>query len=188
MEEVGSVELTDSTITPTSSKKTQSTVWNEFTKISGSNYRDKRIRAKCNHCGTEYVTDSGTGTSNLKRHLAFFKDRPRDGAETVQGCKQIEQGTYHEKLAEVVLLHGYAFMWANHKDVNNDARFICRNTMKFECLKLYKKHKGIVKGFLESLPGRDCLTTDLWTVWNTDSYLCLIAHCIDNSWNLEVVQ
>jgi hypothetical protein len=124
----------------------------------------------------------------LKRHLAVCKDRPRDEAETVQRCKQIEQGTYHEKLAEAVLLHGYAFMWAEHKGnrnvhsyLNNDARFICRNTIKSECLKLYKKHKRIVKGFLELLPGWVCLTTDLWTAWNTDNYLCLTTHCIDNS-------
>jgi hypothetical protein len=37
----------------------------------------------------------------------------------MQGCKQIEQDMYHQKLAEVVLIHSYAFMWAEHKGDHN---------------------------------------------------------------------
>jgi hypothetical protein len=79
---------------------------------------------------------------------------------------------YREKLAEVVLLHVYAFMWAEYKDdraihsfLNNSIKPTCRNTMKAECLKLHKKY--MERSIFELIPGRVYLTTDLWTSWNT---------------------
>jgi Domain of unknown function (DUF4413) len=127
----------------------------------------------------------------MKRHLNNCRKRPREAMEAVAHDKKVDQTVYKEKLAEAVLLHGYAFMWAEHKGdraihsfLNNSIKPICRNTMKAECLKLHKKHMERVKSIFESIPGRVCLTTDLWTSWNTEGYLCLTAHYIDNDWKL----
>jgi BED zinc finger len=181
-------ETMDSTSTLTSNRLNKSRVWDEFEKFICQNGKEK---ARCIHCSKEYLSESRYGTSNMKRHLNNCRKRPREAMEAVAHDKKVDQTVYKEKLAEAVLLHGYAFMWAEHKGdraihsfLNNSIKPICRNTMKAECLKLHKKHMERVKSIFKSIPGRVCLTTDLWTSWNTEGYLCLTAHYIDNDWKL----
>jgi BED zinc finger len=69
MDHNGIDEEINSTITPESglTRATNSTAWAHYTKILGND--NKVVRARCNYCGNEYKADSGTGTSNLRRHL-----------------------------------------------------------------------------------------------------------------------
>lgn len=38
---------------------------------------------------------------------------------------------------------------------------------------------------LKEIPGRICLTSDLWTSITTDGYICITAHFVDHDWNLQ---
>ena len=38
---------------------------------------------------------------------------------------------------------------------------------------------------LSEVPGRICLTTDLWRAITIEGYLCLTAHYVDAEWNLR---
>jgi Domain of unknown function (DUF4413)/BED zinc finger len=190
MEEETITEEIESTITPVSVKSLKSPAWSHFTKF----VEDNIVKAKCNYCGNKYMADSRIGTTNMNRHVQSCKKRARTNDDIERGScgKQIDQNVYREKLARAVLLHGYAFLWAEHEGdrdihlyLNENVRVISRNTMKSECLKLYHNNMERVKSFLESIPGRICLTTDLWTSCNTEGYLCLTAHCIDSDWKLS---
>jgi Domain of unknown function (DUF4413)/BED zinc finger len=191
MEEEAITEEIESTITPVSAKSSKSPAWSHFSKIMEHN----TVKAKCNYCGNKYMAHSKIGTTNMNRHLQSCKKRARASDEIEEGVsrgKRIDQNVYREKLARAVLLHGYAFLWAEHEGdrdihlyLNENVRVISRNTLKSECLKLYHTNMERVKFFLESIPGRVCLTTDLWTSCNTEGYLCLTAHCIDSDWKLS---
>ena len=52
-------------------------------------------------------------------------------------------------------------------------------------LKMYKREKDKLKIVLGSLPGRICLTSDLWTSISTDGYVSLTAHYVDLNWKLQ---
>lgn len=189
LEQDNIAEETESTITLSSRKRSaKSPAWDHFTKFLENDV----TKAKCNYCGKCYLAASGVGTTNMLRHIGICKQFPSSSGDEANSSKQIDQSVYREKLARAVLLHGYAFLWAEHegdRDVhlylNGNVQFISRNTMKAECLKLYHKNMGNVKGFFESVPGRICLTTDLWTSCNSEGYLCLTAHCIDRDWKLS---
>jgi BED zinc finger len=197
MDEDEILEQTDSTSiqTPTSaitSTQSQSRAWEEFEKLPLSHHEDGRLRARCIHCKKkEYLADSRTGTSNLRRHLDGCKKRPHDFSSGGP-AKKIDQEVYHEKMAKCVLRHGRPFSWAEaegdrevHSYLNEGARFICRNTMKSKCLILHEKHLRLLKSYLQSLPGKVCLTTDLWTSVTSEGYLCLTVHSIDKNWKLS---
>ena len=42
-----------------------------------------------------------------------------------------------------------------------------------------------VKNNLKSIPGRICLTSDLWTSVTSEEYICLMAHYVDENWKLK---
>ena len=47
-------------------RKLTSKVWLDFTKIKQPNERDM---AKCNHCKSQFVGESSSGTSHLNKHI-----------------------------------------------------------------------------------------------------------------------
>jgi hypothetical protein len=50
---------------------------------------------------------------------------------------------------------------------------------------LYKKEKENLKFHLQSIPGKICLTYDMWSAINTDQYMVLTAHFVNMRWELE---
>jgi hypothetical protein len=186
IEEQAITEEIESTITLVSAKRLKSPIWPHFTKFM----EDNIVKAKYNYCGNKYIDDSRIGTSNMNRHVQSCKKRAHTSNEIEGGScgKQIDQNVYCEKLTRVVLLHGFAFLWAEHEGdrdihlyLNENVRVISRSIMKSECLKLYHNNMERLKKNLDSIPSRVYLTTDLWTSCNTKGYFCLIVHCIDSN-------
>ena len=52
-------------------------------------------------------------------------------------------------------------------------------------LNLFKREKGKLKKLFELLPGQISLTADLWSSINTDGFLCVTSHFIDEEWKLQ---
>ena len=69
--------------------------------------------------------------------------------------------------------------------LNSNVKHISRNTSKVDVLKLYKNKKDDVKNKLKSIPGRICLTSDLWTCITSEGYIYLMAHYVDENWKLK---
>ena len=59
-----------------------------------------------------------------------------------------------------------------------------RNMIKKECLEIHMVLKEKILGVLRGLPGRICLTCDMWTACTSRGYLCVTAHYIDVDWKL----
>ena len=51
-----------------------------------------------------------------------------------------------------------------------------------DCIKLFMKHKILLKFFLKNQCL--CITTDTWSSIQNYNYMCLIAHWIDQDWKL----
>ena len=52
-------------------------------------------------------------------------------------------------------------------------------------IKIYRREKENLKHDLKSITGRFCLTSDLWSSPNTDEYMVLTAHYVDEHWVLQ---
>ena len=100
---------------------------------------------------------------------------------------------YREKITMAIIRHNYSFSFAEHEVnrklhifLNPDVKPICRNTAKSDVLKIYKRERENLKRALESVPGKICLTSDLWKSSTTDEYMVLTAHYIDTNWELQM--
>ncbi|KAL4627208.1 hypothetical protein ACB092_05G151700 [Castanea dentata] len=150
-----------------------SSVWTEFVKLPID--EEGLSKAICQWCGKKILVDSHNGTSNLHHHLLKClkqNEVKEDG----------EEEEFREMLAETIIKHNLPFSFVEYEGIrkvfkylNSDVKNISRNTSKADVLKLYKKENDDVKNKLKSIPGRICLTLDLWTsvtnnVSNNDNF------------------
>ncbi|XP_061375891.1 zinc finger BED domain-containing protein RICESLEEPER 2-like [Gastrolobium bilobum] len=49
---------------------------------------------------------------------------------------------------------------------------------------MYVKEKDKLKQIMSRIPNRVCLTSDVWTTINSEGYICLTAHFVDDNWRL----
>ncbi|KAA8525070.1 hypothetical protein F0562_007066 [Nyssa sinensis] len=109
-----------------------------------------------------------------------------------QATFQVDQDIYREKISTAIIRHNYLFMFVEHEGIRDLHNFlnpivkpITRNTTKSDVLKLYKREKDKLKHVIESIPSRICLTSNLWSSIETDGYLTLTAHYMDENWILQ---
>ena len=74
-----------------------------------------------------------------------------------------------------------------HSYLNPDVKHISRNTAKADVLKVHREEKDNIRNMLKSIPGRICLTSDLWTSITTEGYICLTAHYVGENWKLKSI-
>ena len=79
----------------------------------------------------------------------------------------------------------YDGTWEMHRYLNHKVQDVSRNTIKANILDIYRIEKRKMKQELESLSGRICLTSNLWSSSTMDGYLSLTAHYVDENWNLQ---
>ncbi|KAH9601923.1 hypothetical protein KSS87_014752 [Heliosperma pusillum] len=177
-------------------RKRKSWVWNHFTLVvTKAPNGVKTSTGTCKYCkDATYNADSRVGTSNFKRHLldSCSEYKKINSSESVSG-KEIDQNLYRELLAEAIMKHGYSFSWVEHdrnrkihKYLNDNVQHISRNTAKQVCFNMYHSFKLKIKDVFKELPGRICLTSDLWTAPNKRGFLCITAHYIDKDWILQI--
>ncbi|CAL1381607.1 unnamed protein product [Linum trigynum] len=173
-------------------KKRQRTskAWETFNYIPGNQFADNKSRAQCKNNPMLYVANKGI--SNLIRHshncIGHETEVPVLG---VGNSKAIDQNKFKELMAMAIIKHGYEFAIVEHGGLQNVMAYLndnfksfTRNTAKSHCLKIYKREKEKLKTILSEVPGRLCLTCDLWTSCATEGNLCLTVHYVDSEWRL----
>ncbi|CAI0421536.1 unnamed protein product [Linum tenue] len=185
--------MSTSTVRTSVQRKRQRTskAWETFTFIPGNQFADNISRAQCKNCPKLYVV--GKGISNLTRHSFKCIGRAIEvPVSNVGSSKAIDQNRFKELMAMAIIKHGYEFAMIEHgglQDVmaylNDDFKSFTRNTAKSHCLKIHKREKEKLKTILSKVPGRLCLTCDLWTSCATEGYLCLTVHYVDFEWRLN---
>ncbi|KAL4639587.1 hypothetical protein ACB092_03G229000 [Castanea dentata] len=152
-------------------RRRTSTVWRFFQMLPTKD--EEKPTCKCKKCGKEYIATGAYGTGNLKQHL---KVCPRKDTTDVG---QLILGQNAMSFVEYVGIRAvFSYLCV---DVPN----ISRNTAKNDMVKMYKREKERMKSVLASVPGKVCLTSDLWTSIATDGYMCVTAHFIDANWVLQ---
>ena len=58
--------------------------------------------------------------------------------------------------------------------------------MKTDVYRLYESERETLKRELASLPGRVCLTSELWSSLKIEGYMCVTVHYIDRNWKLNI--
>lgn len=95
-------------------------------------------------------------------------------------------------LARMIILHGYPLGMVEDIGFKTFVRnlqplfdLITVSGVEADCMEIYKKEKQKVYEGLDKLPGKVSLSADRWSTNDGAEYLCLIAHYVDDSWELN---
>ena len=179
-------------------RRRNSTVWRFFQMLPTKD--EEKPTCKCKKCGKVYIAAGSYGTRNLKRHLKVCsrKDTTNVGqlilgqnAMSISSPK-FDPATFRELLCAAITMHKLPFRFVEYVGIWAIFSYLCvdvpntsRHTTKNDMVKMYKREKERMKSVLTSVPGRVCLTSDLWTSIATDGYMCVTAHFIDANWVLQ---
>ena len=138
------------------------------------------------------------GTTNFRRHTESCQ--ARDNCDTRQmlldkKAKPVLKYNpieYKQKVALAIIRHGYSYTFAEHEGnrdihtyLNENCKPICRNTARNWTIKIHQRERKQLKKALHVIPGKICLTSDMWSSIVGQGYLSLTAHYIDENWKLH---
>ncbi|PKU66810.1 Putative AC transposase [Dendrobium catenatum] len=181
-------------------RKLTSTVWGHFEMLPLAD--DGKKRCKCKNCGAKYLCDSKNGTGNLKRHLQNCKKKSQDISQLILQsnssssmsliANKFDYEEFRCLFTACIVKHDLPFQCVEWEGLRTllrylrpDLQFISRNTARNDCKKMFNKEKIQIEALLRSCKGRVSLTSDLWTSINTDGFICLTAHFVNNNWRLQ---
>ncbi|CAA7029422.1 unnamed protein product [Microthlaspi erraticum] len=165
-------------------RRKKSKCWKSF-KVLGT-YPDGKKDVQCRHCEHIYCLDLRSGTNTMLRHMRVCSMTP--------GCgnRKLDMMVFREMIAVAIIEHNLPYSFVEYRRIreafvyaNSSIEFWCRNTAVADCLRIFEKEKRKLRESLSDIPGRFCLTTDLWRAITVEGYMCLTAHYIDRGFNLK---
>ncbi|GFZ20846.1 BED zinc finger and hAT dimerization domain-containing protein DAYSLEEPER [Actinidia rufa] len=181
-------ELAMAETLPNKRRKKKSIVWEHFTiENVGGGCR----RACCKQCKQSFAYSTGSkvaGTSHLKRHIAkgtcpvVFRNQERSPSTPYSApmkMSEIWNGTETKKRRYRTAGLPY-FGTFSH-----DSIWLVSTQYKEIVWATYLREKQGLQKLIEGIPGRICLTLDLWTSSQTVGYVFLTGYFIDIDWKLH---
>ncbi|XP_054791204.1 zinc finger BED domain-containing protein RICESLEEPER 2-like [Prosopis cineraria] len=205
--------ITESEATEGSRKRKSSTrkvskVWEHFTKLPLEETNGE-VRAACKYCNLDYACDPGKhGLTSLKRHVPKCSKNPHKATQmtkqsmlnyvTPSGQEgslvphMFNQKRCRRALVKFIICDEMPFRLVEKegfkkfvKELEPQFQIPSRTTVARDAWQLYLGEIRILKNLLKKCTNHLCLTTDCWTSVQNFNYLCLIAHFINNDWNLH---
>ncbi|KAF9603319.1 hypothetical protein IFM89_034668 [Coptis chinensis] len=197
-------------VTPRIPRKT-SHVWKQFDKVTEKN-DDGTImkqpngkdvmKAVCKICSEKLVFGGRSGTSHLSRHAtSCLKRTTSDVGQTIIGRTPtggIYSFTFSQVRARRETVRYFireelpfnkvekpAFRRWIQKSFGPQFKPPGRLTLRADIFLILEEEKAVLKDLLRSVPGKICLTSDLWTSNQKLGYMCITAHFICTDWKLH---
>ncbi|GJT26330.1 zinc finger BED domain-containing protein DAYSLEEPER-like protein [Tanacetum coccineum] len=185
---------------PTKRRKQRSIIWEDFTL---KDVGDGETRAVCMTCTEDFAYIKGSkhvGTSHLKRHLeshkrlskvsvdsaGLIKQTPKRRPKTTSVPVAFDSDRCPHEIAQMVILHGYP---VEHKEfmafLHNLQPKFNLVTVQDDCVATYLSERSTIENLIEQMPGRICLTLDLWNSNNTTGYIFIRGQFTDGEWNIH---
>ncbi|XP_010256082.1 PREDICTED: zinc finger BED domain-containing protein RICESLEEPER 2-like isoform X2 [Nelumbo nucifera] len=183
-------------------RKRTSKVWEDFDLITKPSGVQEAI---CKHCRHAFVGGSASGTTHLKNHLPRCKSRRfKDPLQQLLAVTKtasekcvLEPFKFDAQrsrldLVRFIISYGCPFDVVENPffgifttNLNPSFKIISRNTIRNDCLKLYKQEKEKLYKYLDTLSCRFSITIDMWTSTQRLSYCAVTVHYINNAWQLN---
>lgn len=103
-----------------------------------------------------------------------------------------DQDRCRNEIARMIIMHDYPLHMVEHpgfiafvQHLQPRFNMVSFNTVQGDCVATYLMEKQNLLKFIEGMPGRVCLTLDLWTSSQTVGYVFITGYFIDSEWKLH---
>ncbi|CAL0310698.1 unnamed protein product [Lupinus luteus] len=143
------------------------------------------------------VTNIGFDEGHVKEEyikptiIKYEPDHKKD--EIVNfGGRKFDQEKSRLDLARMVILHGYPLNMVEHvgfkvfvKNLQPFFEFVPNSAVEISCMEIYRREKEKVYNMIKKSQCRINLSIEKWSSAENSSYLCIVAHYIDEEWTLQ---
>ncbi|KAI3775432.1 hypothetical protein L1987_50008 [Smallanthus sonchifolius] len=200
---------------PTKRRKKKSIVWEYFTiETVGAGVR-RACCKQCKQSFAYSTGSKVAGTSHLKRHIGkggcavVLRNReqhdpltPKTGPISHTPKRRYKSPTVsysvfdpdmcRQEMARMIILHDYPLHMVEHTgfmafvhNLQPSFNMVNFNTVQGDCVATYLREKQAVHKLIEGMPGRVCLTLDLWNSHHTTGYVFVTGQFIDSDWKIH---
>ncbi|KAG5226068.1 hypothetical protein OIU77_005662 [Salix suchowensis] len=197
---------------PNKRRKKKSIVWEHFTIENVSPGCRRASCNQCKQSFAYSTGSKVAGTSHLKRHIAkgtcpallrnqsqftpgmngngSMSDPPKRRYRSPSSAYiSFDSDRCRHEIARMMIMHDYPLHMVEHSGFlafvqNLQPRFdmVSFNTVQGDCVATYLREKQNIMKFVEGMPGRVCLTLDMWTSSQSLGYVFITGHFIDSDW------
>ncbi|BAT76315.1 hypothetical protein LR48_Vigan01g255600 [Vigna angularis] len=103
-----------------------------------------------------------------------------------------DQDRCRHEIARMIIMHDYPLHMVEHpgfvafvQNLQPQFNMVTFNTVQGDCVATYLMEKQCVMKYFEGLPGRLCLTLDVWTSSQSVGYVFITGHFVDSDWKLQ---
>ncbi|XP_048334044.2 zinc finger BED domain-containing protein DAYSLEEPER [Ziziphus jujuba] len=199
---------------PNKRRKKKSIVWEHFTIENVSAGCRRACCKQCKQTFAYSTGSKVAGTSHLKRHIAkgTCHDKSQSSPYTPPtrmsgNGSEMPKRRYRtpnlpnimfdadrcrHEIARMIIMHDYPLHMVEHPGFlafvqNLQPRFnmVSFNTVQGDCVATYLMEKQNLIKFIDGIPGRFCLTLDMWTSSQSVGFVFITGHFIDSDWKLQ---
>ncbi|RDX88049.1 Zinc finger BED domain-containing protein DAYSLEEPER, partial [Mucuna pruriens] len=103
-----------------------------------------------------------------------------------------DQDRCRNEIARMIIMHDYPLHMVEHpgfvafvQNLQPQFNMVTFNTIQGDCVATFLMEKQNLMKYFEGLPGRVCLTVDIWTSSQSVGYVFITGHFVDNDWKLQ---
>ncbi|XP_028753930.1 zinc finger BED domain-containing protein DAYSLEEPER [Neltuma alba] len=103
-----------------------------------------------------------------------------------------DQDRCRHEIAKMIIMHDYPLHMVEHpgfvafvQNLQPQFNMVTFNTIQGDCVATYLSEKQNLMKYFEGLPGRFCLTLDMWTSSQSVGYVFITGHFVDSDWKLQ---
>ncbi|KAK7327721.1 hypothetical protein VNO77_21809 [Canavalia gladiata] len=103
-----------------------------------------------------------------------------------------DQDHCRQEIARMIIMHDYPLHMVEHpgfvafvQNLQPQFKMVTFNTVQGDCVATYLIEKHNLLKYIEGLPGRVCLTLDIWTSSHSLGYVFITGHFVDHDWKLQ---
>ncbi|CAI9787376.1 unnamed protein product [Fraxinus pennsylvanica] len=171
----------------------QSFAYSTGSKVAGTSHLKRHIakgtcpvvlRNQEKNQSTPYSAPSKTGT---------YSDAPKRRYRTASvPYFAFDPDRCRHEIARMIIMHDYPLHIVEHPGFvafvhNLQPRFdmVSFNTVQGDCVATYLREKQNIQKVFEGIPGRICLSLDLWSSCQTMGYMFVTGQFIDSEWKMH---
>ncbi|XP_057438390.1 zinc finger BED domain-containing protein DAYSLEEPER-like [Lotus japonicus] len=103
-----------------------------------------------------------------------------------------DQDRCRHEIAKMVIMHDYPLHMVEHpgfvafvKNLQPQFNMVSFNTVQGDCVAAYLNGRSFLVKYFRGLPGRVCLTLDVWSSSQSVGYVLITGHFSDSDWKLH---
>lgn len=172
----------------------QSFAYSTGSKVAGTSHLKRHIaKGTCPALLRNQDKNQSTPYTPASRMSANASDPPKRRYRTPNMPNiMFDADRCRHEIARMIIMHDYPLHMVEHPGFlafvqNLQPRFnmVSFNTVQGDCVATYLMEKQNLIKFIDSVPGRFCLTLDMWTSNQSVGFVFITGHFIDSDWKLQ---